>query len=139
MTLSADAAVILPELVLALGGMALLMLGVFMGDRSARLMSYLAVALFVAVGFAVTAGTAGAAFSGAFVADAFSGIVKILVLIGAALVLIMGQSYFVREKMDRFEFPVLVVFSVVGMMIMASAADFSSSPNTRLAMVRVVS
>ena len=43
---------------------------------------------------------------------------------GAALVLIMGQSFLQREKLGRFEFPVLVVFSVLGMMVMASAADF---------------
>ncbi len=36
----------------------------------------------------------------------------------------MGQDYLARQKMTRFEFPVLVVFSVLGMMLMASAADF---------------
>ncbi len=124
MNLSADAAVLTPEIALALGGMALLMLGVFMGDRSARLTSYLAVALFAVLGVIVASGIRGAAFGGSFVADPFSAAVKVLVLFGAALVLIMAEGYLLREKMDRFEFPVLVVFSVLGMMIMASAADF---------------
>jgi NADH-quinone oxidoreductase subunit N len=122
--LSADTLLIRPELVLALGGMALLMLGVTMGDRSARLISQLSVALFAVAGFLVMMGSRGTAFGGAFIADSFGVTVKLLVLLGAALVLIMGQSFFIREKMDRFEFPVLVVFSVVGMMLMASAADF---------------
>ena len=56
--------------------------------------------------------------------DDFARFVKVLVLGGAALVLIMGQSFLKREKLGRFEFPVLVVFSVLGMMVMASAADF---------------
>jgi NADH-quinone oxidoreductase subunit N len=124
MNLAADTAILLPELILALGGMGLLMFGVFMGDRSARLTSYLAVALLIAAGAAVMSGIKGVAFGGAFVADAFATLVKLLVLLGAALVLVMGQDFFVREKMARFEFPVLVVFSVLGMMIMASAADF---------------
>ena len=124
MNLDADAMVVLPELVLAVGGMALLMLGVFGGDRVERPLSYLAIVLLAASGAAVAYQPLGQAFSGAFAADAFSKAVKALVLIGAALVLLMGQGYLLREKIARFEFPVLVVFSVLGMMIMASAADF---------------
>jgi NADH-quinone oxidoreductase subunit N len=124
MNLSADTRILMPELILALGGMGLLMFGVFMGERWAKLTSCLAVALFIAVGVAVVSGMKGLAFGGAIVADAFSTLVKLLVLLGAALVLLMGQTFLVREKMAHFEFPVLVVFSVLGMMIMASASDF---------------
>jgi NADH-quinone oxidoreductase subunit N len=124
MNLSADAMVVLPELIVALGAMALMMLGVFTGTRNTRILSYLAVALFVAAGVAVFEAQPGTAFSGGFAADRFSGIVKLIVLFGAGLVLMMSQRYLQREKMDRFEFPVLVVFSVLGMMIMASASDF---------------
>jgi NADH-quinone oxidoreductase subunit N len=95
-----------------------------MGERWVKLTSCLAVALFIAVGVAVVSGMKGPAFGGAFVADAFGTLVKLLVLLGAALVLLMGQTFLVREKMAHFEFPVLVVFSVLGMMIMASASDF---------------
>src|SRR5262249_6239062 len=58
--------------------------------------------------------------------DRFALFIKILVLLGAALVLLMSQSFLAREKLGRFEFPVLVVFSVTGMLIMASAANFIS-------------
>ena len=118
--------VLRPEFIVALGGMALMMLGVYMGERSQRLISLLAIALFVVAGGATLmgAGARETAFNGAFVGDAFAVFVKLLVLAGAALVLIMGQDYIRRQKMDRFEFPVLVVFSVLGMMLMASANDF---------------
>jgi len=122
--LSADVMVLLPEILVALGGLALLMLGVFTGDKNTRWLSYLAVALFAVAGGMVFTAPPGSVYGGAFMEDRFGALVKLLVLFGAALVLIMSQSYLIREKMDRFEFPVLVVFSVLGMMIMASAADF---------------
>ncbi|HMI97273.1 MAG TPA: NADH-quinone oxidoreductase subunit NuoN [Micropepsaceae bacterium] len=118
--------VLCPEFIVALGAMALMMLGVFMGERSQRLISFLAVALFVVAGIAVLLSGPGraVAFNGAFIADRFASFVKLLILGGAAFVLIMGQGFIVRQKMDRFELPVLVTFSVLGMMLMASAGDF---------------
>src|SRR6185503_18744065 len=123
--LAAETALIAPELVLAMGGMALLMLGVFLGDRVQSLFSCLAIVLLLVVGTMVLFGSsAGPAFHGAVVVDEFSRFVKVLVLGGAALVLLMGESFLIRSKLGHFEFPVLVVFSVLGMMLMASAADF---------------
>jgi NADH-quinone oxidoreductase subunit N len=126
MTLAADLSVIVPELILAVGGMGLLMLGVFLGDSAQRLVSWLAVALFAVAGAAVVTCVPeqAEAFNGAFVADSFAQFVKLVVLGGAALVLIMAEGYVQRAKIARFEFPVLVVFSVLGMMLMVSANDF---------------
>jgi NADH-quinone oxidoreductase subunit N len=125
MNLSADVMIFMPELALALGAMALLLLGVFMGDRSVRLLSWLAVALFVVVGALILQGQGRATgFQGALVTDAFTRFVKILVLGGAALVLIMAQGFLARAKLARPEFPVLVVLSALGMMLMVSANSF---------------
>src|SRR5262245_7373941 len=125
MNLAMEAAALAPELTLAIGGMLLLMLGVFIGDKQQPLLTYLAVALLVIVGgLVVVTPSGGPAFNGALFIDDFARFVKILVLGGAALVLVMGQTLLEREKLGRFEFPVLVVLSVLGMMVMASAADF---------------
>jgi NADH-quinone oxidoreductase subunit N len=120
-----EAANLLPELVLALGGMGLLMIGVFIGDKQEKWVTCLAVALLIVTGaLVVFRPSGGMAFNGALKIDDFSRFVKVLVLGGAALVLVMGQCFLQREKLGRFEFPVLVVLSVLGMMVMASAADF---------------
>jgi NADH-quinone oxidoreductase subunit N len=120
-----DVANLLPELVLALGGMGLLMVGVFIGDKQEKWVTCLAVALLIVTGaLVVFRPSGGMAFNGALKIDDFSRFSKVLVLGGAALVLVMGQSFLQREKLGRFEFPVLVVLSVLGMMVMASAADF---------------
>src|SRR5262245_17265197 len=124
MNIAAESIALAPELTLAIGGMVLLMLGVFAGDKQQPLLTYLTVALLVVTGGLVVITDGGLAFNGALVIDEFSRFIKVLVLGGAALVLIMGQSFLEREKLGRFEFPVLVVFSVLGMMVMASASDF---------------
>ena len=51
---------------------------------------------------------------------------KILVLLGAALTMIMSLGYIEREQMDRFEFPVLMLFATLGMLMMVSANDLIS-------------
>jgi NADH-quinone oxidoreductase subunit N len=118
---------LMPEFIMALGGMALLMLGVFTGDRTQRLVSNLAVALMlVTVGWIVLNAGDGrlSAFGGAFQIDDFARFVKVVALLGAVLVLLMSQDYIERREMGQFEFPVLVVFAVLGMMLMISASDF---------------
>ena len=132
MNLVRDLALIVPELVLALGGMMLLMAGVFAGKRFQRFITWGAVAVLGAAAAAVVAGAydcldaacSTTVLGGALIVDPFARFVKVLVFGGAAMVLIMSQGYLVREKLARFEFPVLVVFAVLGMSLMVSAADF---------------
>ncbi len=123
---------VLAEVWLALVAMALLMFGVFRGHRATRLIAALVVGAFV-VAYLMMIGPAATATSawgglvtvdgGLFVADRFAVFMKMLVLIGAALTLIMSLGYIRRENMERFEFPVLVLFATLGMMMMVSAND----------------
>jgi len=119
----------LPELWLALVGMALLMLGVFAGDRASRLVSWLAVASFVVAGFLVVETAPAhptAAFAQLFIADRFGAFMKLLILAGSALAVILSLGYNANEKMARFEYPVLFVFATLGMLMMVSANDLIS-------------
>jgi len=121
-----DLIVIWPEILLALGGMALLMIGVADGDKSQRALSWITILLLAAAGYFVVVGEGvrAVAFHGIFVADNFTRFIKVLILGGAAVVILMSQGFIVRERIARFEFPVLIVFAVLGMMIMVSAGDF---------------
>jgi NADH-quinone oxidoreductase subunit N len=114
-----------PEILLALAGMALLMLGVFRRANPTRLVAWLSVASLVAaaVVMLLTAGEGGPAFGGLFVVDRFAVFLKFLVLLGSALSIIMSLDYVEREQMSRFEFPVLMVFATLGMLMMLSAND----------------
>src|SRR6202140_481147 len=115
----------LPELLLACGAMALLLLGVFRGESSTRLISWLAG--LVLLGPLVLSGLVGGerrvGFYGMFVTDAFAVFMKGLVLVGSAVSIIMALHYNEEHGIARFEFPVLIMLAVTGMMVMISASD----------------
>ena len=115
----------LPEAFLAISIMALLMIGVFRGDASTRVVCWFSVAVaFVAI--VVVLGTSagpGQAFGGIFIADAFARYAKVLVLIGTALALMLSLAYIEREDLARFEYPILFLFACLGMLMMISAND----------------
>lgn len=114
-----------PEIILAVLAMALLILGAFRGERSTRLVSWLAIAA-LAVVFIVEIAAGGerrVGFYGTFVNDAFALFMKSLVLIGSALAILMSFQYNEEERIARFEFPILVMLSTTGMMVMISAND----------------
>ena len=117
-----------PELWLALSAMALLMFGVFRGDGSTRSVSWLAVvALLIGVAL-VAMQPAGSVltFGGLFVADGFGRFAKVLILLGSAFAIILSLGYVRTEKMERFEYPVLILLASTGMLMMVSANDLIS-------------
>ncbi|PRX11612.1 UNVERIFIED_ORG: NADH dehydrogenase subunit N [Martelella mediterranea] len=114
---------IMPELILSIGAMVLLMIGAFAGRKSGPTIVALAVALLLfAGGFLFWAGN-GEAFNGSLTFNAFTRFMQLLVLIGAALSMILSVGHEEPEYLDRFEFPVLMLLSTTGMMLMVSAND----------------
>ena len=84
----------LPEIILAVGALTLLMIGVFVGDRSTALVTGLSIALLVVVGAVLLIGPVeGTTFSGAFVLDPFARFMKVLALIGSAVAIVMSIGY----------------------------------------------
>ena len=113
-----------PELILAGGALALLMIGVFSGERSSSTVTGLAIALMIGAGAWMLLFTGdGRAFNGAFVSDPFARFMKVLTLVGAIATLAMSVGFARQEKFDKFEFPVLVVLATLGMLLMISAND----------------
>jgi NADH-quinone oxidoreductase subunit N len=114
------------EIFLACAGMALLMIGVFRKGDTTALVSWLAIASFGVAGVLVlTQGgaTETPAFFGMFATSSFAQFAKVLILLGSALAIIMSSDYMRREQAQRFEFPVLILYATVGMMMMVSAND----------------
>jgi NADH-quinone oxidoreductase subunit N len=113
-----------PELILAVGALALLMIGVFSGERANTTVTGLSIALLIGAGgwMLVFVGD-GAGFAGAFVSDPFGRLMKLLTLAGSVVTLVMSVGFAREEKFDTFEFPVLVVLSTLGMLLMVSAND----------------
>jgi NADH-quinone oxidoreductase subunit N len=113
-----------PELLITVGALALLMIGAFSGERANALVTGLAVALLLAaLALVVLFPQDGHVFGRAFVSDPFSRFMKVLTLVGSVVTLVMSTGFAKAEKFDKFEFPVLILLSTLGMLLMISAND----------------
>nr|WP_244501023.1 NADH-quinone oxidoreductase subunit N [Methyloceanibacter marginalis] len=117
---------ILPEITLAVGAMALLMVGVGGRDEErGELVLWLAVAVLVLAGIFVATGEGTVTlFTGSFIVDPYARMLKLLALVGATVALIMSLTYW-RDTDGgvKFEYPVLLLFAATGMLMMISAYD----------------
>ncbi|MEI2686130.1 MAG: NADH-quinone oxidoreductase subunit NuoN [Cypionkella sp.] len=121
-----DFHIVLPEVLLAIFAMLALLGAVYTGkDAATGIITWATAAVFVALAVYIATGESGTnvAFGGLFTDDAFSRFAKVVVLISAAAVLVMAQDYMARRKLARFEYPILIALSVIGMMVMVSAGD----------------
>jgi len=124
--MQADLNVILPEIVLSVYAMAALLGAVYTGrDRLAVPLVWATAGLMALLAVWIGMGGAGArtAFGGMINDDGFARFAKVTILLAAAAVLLLGQDYMSRRGLLRFEYPVLIALSVVGMMVMVSAGD----------------
>ncbi|MFP3383777.1 MULTISPECIES: NADH-quinone oxidoreductase subunit NuoN [Tritonibacter] len=124
--MQADLSVILPEIILAVFSMAALLVAVYtVKDKLAPMLVWVTAALMVVLGIWIGTSGSGAteAFGGMFVDDAFSRFAKVAILFSAAAVMVMGQDYMSKRGMLRFEYPILIALSAIGMMVMVSAGD----------------
>ena len=127
MDYAANIAMTLPELVLALGAIALMLVSAWGGDKSTRAVSIASVFVLVGAGIALVgpASSGGYAFDGLYRADAFGAFAKVLIYIASAVAIVMAPSFFARSHGDDLkpEYPVLILLSACGMGMMVSASD----------------
>lgn len=114
----------IPEIVLACAGMAILLIGVLSrGENSFLTASMLAVGALLLAGVLVITGAPGTGYHGQFTVDAYSGFAKLLILAAVALGIVLSLDYAEHANMRRFEFPILMLYAAVGMMLMVSASS----------------
>ncbi len=114
-----------PEIFLVCAALGLLLFGVMRGDGSTHLVGQISVLVLVFTLILVIGHGDGreVTFSGQFVMDPFGRLMKSLVLVAATLTLIMSLGYLEREKLRRFEYPILILLATLGMLMMISAND----------------
>lgn len=133
---SASFSLVAPELLLTAAGLALLMVAAWGGDKHARFVSIAAAAAIFGAGFMLvpglhlgTDGPETFAFGGLLRVDSFALFAKALIYLAAIACLMIAPSFFNsaaagHERGFRAEYPVLILFAVLGMSIMVSANDF---------------
>lgn len=124
--LSNSLPLIRPELVLV----AFVLLGAVVGaalkERSAALLSGLALASILAAGGLALLNFPSApivVFGGSLAIDSFGSYAKALMAFAGAATLLLGSDHLLGRQDRRFEFPLLVALSLIGMFVMASAND----------------
>jgi NADH-quinone oxidoreductase subunit N len=118
---------LLPELILAVGALALLMYGVFRPETEDEAVSvgWLAILVMIAAAVAIAWYGNGTTrlFDGAFVDDPFARFMKLLTLGGAAVATMLAFDEFRNLRIMKFEYPILILLSTTGMLLMISAGD----------------
>ncbi|MGQ0659814.1 NADH-quinone oxidoreductase subunit NuoN [Sphingosinicella sp.] len=115
----------LPEEIIGLGALVLMIAAAWTGDRGAAVLTWLSV-LVLGIAAAFLPGLVddgGAAFGGQFVADRFAAFAKIVTYLAAIVAMLAAMTWFGRDRDYRAEYPVLILFAVLGMGIMISAHD----------------
>ena len=115
---------ILPELFLSISIFITLMIGVFF-KKSYNLVnkiSYIILILLILI-ILNSFSDNGKLFLDSYVLNSFTNFFKILILIGTFFVLLISQSYMKNRKINCFEYPIIILLSILGMFIMISAND----------------
>lgn len=121
--MTADLALIWPELILTIGGLITLMLGTFFGDRNVGLYQLSSLLTLAAAAAAVVAlfGIEATVFSGTLSVDSFGGFAKLLIYAASFVCIVIAPRFF--NSGMRAEYPTLILFAALGMGIMASSRD----------------
>lgn len=116
---------ILPMVIIAVAAMVVLLVGVSVDDGESEGLGLLTLAS-VAVAFVFTLGIVGqngVAFAGAISIDSFSAFFQLTILIAAMFTVMMSLDYVAENRISGAEYYSLLLFSVLGMMLMATAGD----------------
>ena len=116
--------VIFPEIFLTLSIFVVLMVGVFL-KNTYSLVNKICVLIIICTGFLVfySNETLEKIFLDSFIRDKFSNFIKILILISSLFVLFASQNFIKDMKISKFEYPILVLLSILGMFFMVSSND----------------
>ncbi len=119
---------ILPEIFLSLTAMGFLMVGVFQGNKTTNVICWSA-----CMSFAIAAvillqfdWSTQYALNDMFIMDAFAGTMKLIIIIGVISSLALSVQYIYQERIAKFEYPVLISFAGIGMMLMVSSSNLLS-------------
>ena len=116
---------ITPEIFISLSIMFLLILGVFK-KNSSKIIHYLSIVCLLITGILIInnpSGTQVTLFSGSFIIDNLSSFMKILTILGGASILLMSKKFLKISKIFLIEYPILILSSILGMLVMISSND----------------
>jgi NADH-quinone oxidoreductase subunit N len=116
--------ILLPEIFLTLSIFSILMIGVFLKNSFNLIFNLSSIIIIITIGIIFNRpNIEEKIFLDSFTRDAFSNFFKILILISSLFVLNTSKNYIIDKKLDKFEYPIIILLSIVGMFFMVSSND----------------
>ena len=115
---------ILPEFILFISGMLLLMYGAFVKNKNSSNLNILTLlTIFITAISLLLVPDNSSIASSTFINSLLTKYIKLFILILAFLVIYISSNYLKKNQIYFFEYPVLLIFSILGMLVMISAND----------------
>ena len=116
--------IMLPEIFLTLSVFSILMIGVFIKNSFNLIFNLTSIIIGVTIAIILTnPNDEEKIFLESFTRDAFSNYFKILILLSSLFVLNSSKNFIVDNKLDKFEYPIIILLSILGMFFMVSSND----------------
>ena len=116
--------IMFPEIFLSLSIFLILLIGVFIKKSFNLIFNFSSLIIIVTIAIILTSpNTEEKIFLDSFTRDAFSNYFKILILLSTLFVLNSSKNFIIDNKLDKFEYPIIILLSVLGMFFMVSAND----------------
>ena len=116
--------ILLPEVFLTLSIFSILMIGVFIKNSFNLIFNLSSLILIITIGVIFNASNnQEKIFLDSFTRDGFSNFFKIIILISSLFVLNSSKNYILDNKLGKFEYPIIILLSILGMFFMVSSND----------------
>ena len=116
--------IIFPEIFLSLSIFSILMVGVFVRKSFNLIFNLTSIIIIVTITIILTSPNfEEKIFLDSFTRDAFSNYFKVLILLSSLVVLNSSRNFIIDNKLDKFEYPIIILLSILGMFFMVSAND----------------
>ena len=113
---------LIPELVILLGSFSFLIIGVFAKNLNKMINYFIPVLLGILILFIYfNFSSSLTLFGNSYSIDPLSNFMKILVLISVLFTMLISNTYLERLKIAKFEYPIIILLSTLGMFVMISA------------------
>jgi NADH-quinone oxidoreductase subunit N len=116
--------ILLPEIFLTLSIFSILMIGVFLKNSFNLIFNLSSIIIIITIAIIYNRpNIEEKIFLDSFTRDPFSNFFKILILISSLFVLNTSKNYITDKKLDKFEYPIIILLSILGMFFMVSSND----------------
>ncbi|MDA9703480.1 NADH-quinone oxidoreductase subunit NuoN [Candidatus Pelagibacter bacterium] len=116
--------ILFPEIFLSLSTFSILMIGVFLKKSFNIIFNLSSLIIIVTIAIIISSpNSEEKIFLESFTRDAFSNYFKVLILLSSLFVLNSSKNFIVENKLDKFEYPIIILLSILGMFFMVSSND----------------